>query len=200
MQCLECLFLSFPLQWLHLASFLSQIPHGKNAFPLFLPSFHYCYQTSSENQSSRPVFLVDASTIRQQGKEQSQQRVHLCYSLNENQMQQLLVTDYHTAESFQHFSMKKGDIFLADAGYGTAKNYAYAMEQQADVILRINPNHFCVYDAEGTKMDWLSFFRKKKGQKDTIMVATHKTVLQQTEIGVAAIQGAKVKTDYQQII
>lgn len=32
------------------------------------------------------------------------------------------------------------------------------------------------------------------------MVATHKTVLQQTEIGVAAIQGAKVKTDYQQII
>lgn len=59
-------------------------------------------------------------------------------------MQQLLVIDYHTAESFQHFSMKKGDIFLADAGYGTAKNYAYAMEQQADVILRISLKHFCV--------------------------------------------------------
>lgn len=100
-----------------------------SSLPLFLSSFRSCYQTSSEKQSSRPVFLVDASAVRQQGKEQSQQRVHLCYSLNENQMQQLLVTDYHTAESFQHFSMKKGDIFLADAGYGTAKNYAYAMEQ-----------------------------------------------------------------------
>lgn len=98
----------------------------------------------SEKQSSRPVFLVDASTVRQQGKKQFQQRVHLCYSLNENRMQQLLVTDYHTAEHLEHFSMKKGDIFLADAGYGTARNYAYAMEQQADVILRVSPSNFCV--------------------------------------------------------
>lgn len=124
--------------------------------------------TLPEKKNSRSVFLVDATTIRQQGKEQTQQRVHLCYSLNENRMQQLLVTDSHTAESLSHFSMKKGDIFLADAGYGTAKNYAYAMEQQADVMLRISPNHFCVYDAEGTKIDWLSFLKEKKGEKDSV--------------------------------
>lgn len=122
----------------------------------------------SEKQNSRPIFLVDASTVRQQGKKQSQQRVHLCYFLNKNRMQQLLVIDYHTAEHLEHFSMKKGDIFLADAGYGTARNYAYAMEQQADVILRVSLSNFCVYDAEGTKIDWLSFFRKKKGEKNGI--------------------------------
>lgn len=57
---------------------------------------------------------------------------------------------------------------LVDAGYGTARNYAYAMEQQADVILRVSPSNFCVYDAEGTKIDWFSFFRKKKGEKNGI--------------------------------
>lgn len=132
-----------------------------NLLSRFLPA-------CSEKQSSCPVFLVDASTVRQQGKKQFQQRVHLCDSLHENRMQQLLVTDYHTAEHLEHFSMKKGDIFLADAGYGTARNYAYAMEQQADVILRVSPSNFCVYDAEGTKIDWFSFFQKKKGEKNSI--------------------------------
>lgn len=35
-------------------------------------------------------------------------------------MKQVKVSDQHTAESLTHFSMKKGDLVLADAGYGTA--------------------------------------------------------------------------------
>lgn len=85
------------------------------------------------------VLLVDASVIRQDGKQQNQQRVHLCYSLNENRMKQVKVSDQHTAESLAHFSMEKGDLVMADARYGTAQNYIYAQEQGADVILRITP-------------------------------------------------------------
>ena len=80
---------------------------------------------------------MDASVIRQNGKQQHQQRIHLCYSRNENRMKQVKVSDQHTAESLAHFSMKKGDVVLADAGYGTAQNFIYAQEQGADVILRI---------------------------------------------------------------
>ena len=56
------------------------------------------------------VLLVDASVIRQNGKQQHQQRIHLCYSLNENRMKRVKVSDRHTAESLAHFSMKKGDL------------------------------------------------------------------------------------------
>ncbi len=49
------------------------------------------------------VLLVDASVIRQNGKQQYQQRIHLCYSLNENRMKQVKVSDQHTAESLTHF-------------------------------------------------------------------------------------------------
>ena len=48
----------------------------------------------------RQVLLIDGSLICQQGKQQYQQRIHTCYSLNQNRIQQVRVTDYHTAESF----------------------------------------------------------------------------------------------------
>lgn len=98
------------------------------------------------------VLLVDASVICQEGRRQEQQRIHLCYSLNHNRMGQVKVTDKHTAESLTHFVMGKGDLVMADAGYGTAQNYIYAQGQNADVILRITPKTFCLYDADGKKI------------------------------------------------
>lgn len=115
-------------------------------------------------QRVKNVLLVDASIIRQQGAAQEQQRIHLCYSLNQNRMQQIKVTDHHTAESLSHFSMGKGDIVMADAGYGTAKNYIYAQEQQADVILRITPKTFCLYEADGEKISLVSLLKKAEEQ------------------------------------
>lgn len=98
------------------------------------------------------VLLVDASAICQEGAKQHQQRVHLCYSLNENRMRQVKVTDKHTAELLSHFTFKPGGLVMADAGYGTARNYIYAQEQGAEAILRITPNNFCLYTAGGEKI------------------------------------------------
>ena len=76
----------------------------------------------------------------------------MCYSLNQDRMYEVKVTDKHTAESLTHFSLKKDDLVMADAGYGTAHNYIYAQEHQADVILRITPKNFCLYDTDGNKI------------------------------------------------
>lgn len=97
------------------------------------------------------VLLVDASVIRQEGAGQRQQRVHLCYSLNENRMRQVKVTDKHTAELLSHFTFKPGGLVMADAGYGTARNYIYVREQGAEAVLRITPNNFCLRTADGEK-------------------------------------------------
>ena len=113
----------------------------------------------------RQVLLIDGSLIRQQGKQQYQQRIHTCYSLNQNRIQQVRVTDYHTAESFCMFSFQKEDIVLADAGYGKARNYAYAMEQGCDVILRISPNHISLVDAMGEKIDIYARLKEAKQKK-----------------------------------
>lgn len=110
------------------------------------------------------ILLVDASTVRQEGAQQHQQRIHLCYSLNENRMKQVKVTDKHTAESLAHFSMGRGDLVLADAGYGTAKNYIYAQEQGAETILRITPKNFCLYNADGEKINLIDMLKDAEKQ------------------------------------
>ena len=99
------------------APFLREILHS--LLSAFLPA-----ADSSAFDGVKNVLLADASVMRQNGKHQNQQRIHLCYSLNENRMKQVKVTDQHTAESLTHFSMKKGDLVMAEAGYGTAQNTA----------------------------------------------------------------------------
>ncbi|RAZ94897.1 hypothetical protein DK853_32805, partial [Klebsiella oxytoca] len=64
---------------------------------------------------------------------------------------QIKVTDHHTAEALSHFQLKKGDLVMADAGYGTAQNYIYAQDRQADVIVRITPKNFCLYNEDNEK-------------------------------------------------
>lgn len=106
------------------------------------------------------VLLMDASIVRQTGVRQSQERIHLCYSLNQNRVMQIKVTDHHTAEGLFHFELKKGDLAMADAGYGTARNYIYAQERQADVILRITPKNFCLYQEDGEKISLVSLLKQ----------------------------------------
>lgn len=58
---------------------------------------------------------------------------------------------------------------MADAGYGTAQNYIYAQGQHADVILRITPKIFCLYDAEGQKMSLTSMLEKAARQNQDMI-------------------------------
>lgn len=133
--------------------------HFSGAVPFLGEILHFMLSSFIPFQTDTPaltetknVLLIDASAVRQEGKQQNQQRIHLCYSLNQNRMQQIKITDQHTAESLSHFSMGKGDLVMADAGYGTAQNYIYSQEQQTDVILRITPKCFRLYDADGKKI------------------------------------------------
>ena len=165
------------------APFLREILHSLRS--AFLPATDISAFDGVKN-----VLLVDASVIRQNGKQQHQQRIHLCYSLDENRMKQVKVPDQHTAESLAHFSMKKGDLVMVDAGDGTAQNFIYAQEQGADVILRITPKNFCLYDAQGEKIsltalmkeaeekhrEWIdvSGYCKYKGKTGFVWVIAHR--------------------------
>lgn len=140
--------------------FLHEILH-ETLSAMFLPV--------STKHTPRHVLLLDASIVRQTGKKQHQQRIHTCYSLNQNRIQQIQVTDHHTAESFQLFSFHKNDIVLADAGYGKAGNYACAMKQGCDVILRITPNHFSFFDADGKKADISALLKEMELKKEKNM-------------------------------
>ena len=112
------------------------------------------------------VLLVDASVVCRDGKKQEQQRIHMCCSLNRNRMYEVKVTDKHTAESLSHFSIKKDDLVIADAGYGTAHNDIHAQGQQADVILRITPKCFCLYGTDGNKISLVQLLKEAEKRQE----------------------------------
>jgi len=144
------------------APFLHEVLHA-------MLSGLFSHPAGSLPDGVKNVLLVDASIIRQTGIRQEQERIHLCYSLNQNRMKQIKVTDHHTAESLSHFTFEKGDLVMADAGYGTAQNYIYAQEQQADVILRVTPKTFCLYDADGEKTSLVSMLKQAEEQGERMM-------------------------------
>lgn len=63
------------------------------------------------------------------------------------------------------FSFQKEDLILADAGYGKAGNYTYAMEQGYDVILRISPNHISLLTIEEEKLDIYTYLFKRSNKE-----------------------------------
>ena len=75
-----------------------------------------------------PIELLDGSIVQQHGKKGdtgrggNTLRLHMRYSLNNNCMQEVLLTDNHTAERANIFSIKPNHIYIADAGYGKGVN------------------------------------------------------------------------------
>ena len=65
--------------------------------------------------------------------------------------------------------LKKDDLVMADAGYGTAHNYIYAQEQKTDVVLRITPKYFCLYDADGNKISLVKLLKEAEKRQEKMV-------------------------------
>jgi len=91
--------------------------------------------------TNRSINLIDGSCVKQEGVKGEVIRIHMNYSLSNRRMDETIVTDNHTAESFKLFNIIPGNIYIADAGYGKGKNFEYITSHQGDAILRITPDN-----------------------------------------------------------
>ena len=101
----------------------------------------------------KTIHLIDGSNVTEAGKEGKVYRIHMSYNLNISSMDDIEVTDNHTAESFEHCHIQKNHIYIADSGYGKAKMYDYIITRNADAILRFTPNHIILTDFKGDRID-----------------------------------------------
>jgi hypothetical protein len=107
---------------------------------------------------SRQVRLIDATRLRHPGGTGDDWRVHFAYNFTVGRMDEVVVTDQHTAERLAHFTLRPGDIAVVDNGYGYRASVAAAVGQDADVVLRITPATFPVETATVQAFDlpaWL---------------------------------------------
>jgi hypothetical protein len=104
-------------------------------------------------EGKKNIYLLDASIIMQEGKARNQTRVHLLYNLTKGCFGDIKVTDNHEAESFKHFEIERGSIYIGDAGYGKANEYQYIISQGGEAILRITPSQVKLIDKDGKRID-----------------------------------------------
>lgn len=114
--------------------------------------------TAAPLTRGRRVRLVDATRLRQWRGSGDDWRLHLSYDLGAGRMDQVVVTDYHGAESLQHAALQRGDLCVADAGFGIRASLAILHAHHADGVLRMYPPNFPVEDGTGQRIDlraWL---------------------------------------------
>lgn len=107
------------------------------------------------------VLLIDASSLKQPGGNGDDWRLHLAYDLLRGQMAEVRVTDQHGAEVLAPFSLRKGDVVVADRGYGYRKNIAAASRKGAQVLLRFAPSTCPLQMPDGSPLEVAAWLRKR---------------------------------------
>jgi len=84
--------------------------------------------------TQRRLRLVDATTISSPGG--SRWRLHSDYELARNRFIGLALSDQHEAESLEHFTVRAGDIFVADRLYAKARQLQHVLAGGGDFLVR----------------------------------------------------------------
>lgn len=107
------------------------------------------------------LLLVDASCLHQPGGTGDDWRLHLAYDFLAGRMAQVHVTDRYGGERLDRYTWQAGDVIVADNGYGYRRSVAVAVQQQADVIIRIHPATFPLETEAGTPFNVLRWLRHR---------------------------------------
>ena len=87
----------------------------------------------------RRFLVIDASTVQAPGATGTDHRLHLCMDLVSLEFVEVLVTDVHSGETLKHFALGAGDVAVADRGYAQPQGLSAAVQQGAELIVRLNP-------------------------------------------------------------
>jgi len=125
----------------------------------------------SQSPSMPRILLIDATRLKQPGGSGDDWRVHLGYDLLGGRVVDVRVASRHTAEAFELFVLGPGDIVIADRGYSRCRQLAYAMRQEAHVVVRLEVQKVPLLDEDGQRLDVLSWLRESPAGTQSRAVA-----------------------------
>ena len=90
----------------------------------------------------RRLRAFDATTVEEPGSTGTDWRIHYAIRLPEMRCDFYEVTDHTGGETLTRLPVERGDIILADRGYGHRAGVAHVLRHHGDVIVRINSTNF----------------------------------------------------------
>ena len=98
--------------------------------------------------------VIDASTVQAPGATGTDHRLHLCMDLVSLEFVEVLVTDVQGGETLKHFALGPGDVAVADRGYAHPQGMHAAVQQGAELIVRLNPFSVVLLTRRGSRWPW----------------------------------------------
>ena len=97
----------------------------------------------------RRFVVIDASSIQAPGATGTDYRLHMAMDLVSLQFLAVLVSDVHTGETRKPCTVAPGDVAVADRGYAQCHGMSAALQQGADLSVRLQPFRVVLGDATG---------------------------------------------------
>lgn len=110
----------------------------------------------------RPIRVLDATDIEEPGPTGTDWRLHYSLRLPQLSCDFLEVTDAHGGETLKRLPVAKGDIVLCDRAYSHREAVAQVLNQQADVVVRLNRGTFPLVDAAGRPINLVKLVGRVK--------------------------------------
>jgi hypothetical protein len=101
----------------------------------------------------RRVLAVDATDVVEKGRSGATYHLHYAIDLHTMTSDTFKITKEETGETLSNFDFRRGDLVVADRGYGTLNGMKHCRDCGADYILRLRTDCFAVYDGKGNKFD-----------------------------------------------
>lgn len=122
--------------------------------------------SSCPETNGRRIRIVDGTIVREPGPTGSQWR--LLYSLEWpavrcDFLDLTTASGVGTGEWLGRVPVGHGDLLLADAGYCSVAGIEYVIQQEAHVLIRVNPSQFPLINAAGERLSLLSLLEPVTG-------------------------------------
>jgi hypothetical protein len=132
--------------------------------------------------AGRRFVVLDASSIQAPGATGTDHRLHIAMDLVSLQFLEVLVSDVHTGETLKHFTFAPGDIAVADRGYAQCQGMSAALQQGADLIVRLHPFSVVLGDATGAPLELCAALKRQRMETRRTLVVTLRATGGQHEV------------------
>lgn len=111
-----------------------------------------------DNNYNWVVRAVDGTYITAPEGRANNMILHTSINVLNGVIDHIEVTDAHEKETIQRFPVGRGEIILADRGYGYRSGVSYVVERGGHIIVRVNADGLPCFNMNGSKFDFLSKF------------------------------------------
>ncbi len=108
----------------------------------------------------RRVILRDASVIARPGSPGTEWRLHLSWSLFDQQPAQATMTDDKTGEGLADAGLEAGDLVIADRAHGIWVTIKVALEAAAFFIIRLTWSNLPLLNLDGSPFDLIEWLKQ----------------------------------------